>query len=967
MVGKRVAHYQILEKLGQGGMGEVFLAEDTELHRKVALKFLPSSISPDEDALERFKQEARSSAALNHPHITTIYEVGVFEDRPYIAMAYIEGEKLTDVIQSGVLERERALDIAIQICAGLGKAHEAGIVHRDVKPDNILIDRDGRVNILDFGVAKLRGENRLPSEISTVGTAFYMSPEQINGGDVDARSDIFSLGVVLYEMVGGCRPFKGEHTSAVFYSITNEEPSPLPPRGLKPIERATLERIIFKALEKDPAKRYQSVQLLETDLKRFRTAGRRATPVTPKRLAALAAPVVVAVVAAALFILKPFQLEIDRSGQVVAAENSLAVMYFENLVDPEDSQRLGEIVTNLMITDLSESSYLSVVSSQRLYDLLKKEGREDAKVIDRNTATAIATQAGAKWMLQGNILQVEPNFVLTSQLVDVANGNVVASQRISGEPGETVFQMVDRLSDEARADLSVPRSGQESERTHVADVTTHSVEAYRAYLIGVEKQNKFFMNEAREYFERAVQLDSTFAMAYLRLADSRVSGTYAEKKKALGKAVEFADHASKKEMILIRSEAAAFDGDVASAISGYETITELYPREKQAYIRLGQLYRDSLGDLDKAREAFEKVIDIDPLDKNAYNQLAYLYNFTGEFEKSIWAINQYISLARDEPNPYDSRADLYAYNGKIDEAIQSYEKAVEMKSDFFPSILKLGHLAALSGDFEAATGYYERVALDVDQDVSRMGRLCVARIPLFSGDFKAAIDALGREIDRDREAGYEGGAYLTTLYTLADVLAEAGARERALEAAEEYRREYRRLRPAEDEWWRLNYGFLLFHCGETTAAEEMLGEFVANIDSLNETKMMGYATLKGLLRLRRGDPDAACSYLERATRNMKNFSRQYWLGRAYLEADRQEEALAVFDDMLTRYTENRAEWPILAVKALYYAGVASERTGHASQARARYERFLDFWGNADPVEAEVLDARSRLQALSRNI
>ena len=203
MVGKRVFQYQILEKLGQGGMGEVFLAEDTELNRKVALKFLPSSSSSDAHALERFKQEARSAAALNHPNITTIYEIGIWEDRPYIAMAFIDGQKLTDMIVEGGADINRTLDVVIQISEGLGKAHHAGIVHRDIKPDNILLDKDGRAKIVDFGIAKLKGVSQLPSEISTLGTACYMSPEKIGGEETDQRSDIFALGVVLYELVTG--------------------------------------------------------------------------------------------------------------------------------------------------------------------------------------------------------------------------------------------------------------------------------------------------------------------------------------------------------------------------------------------------------------------------------------------------------------------------------------------------------------------------------------------------------------------------------------------------------------------------------------------------------------------------------------------------------------------------------------------------------------------------------------------
>jgi serine/threonine protein kinase/Tfp pilus assembly protein PilF len=969
MVGKRVFQYQILEKLGQGGMGEVFLAEDTELHRNVALKFLPSSSSSDAHALDRFKQEARSAAALNHPNITTIYEIGVWEDRPYIAMAYVDGEKLTDLIGDGGADFNRALDVVIQICDGLGKAHDAGIIHRDIKPDNILLDRDGRAKILDFGIAKLKGVSQLPSEISTLGTAYYMSPEQISGEETDHRSDVFSLGVVLYELVTGRRPFKGEHTSAVFYSITNEEPAPLEAKNLRQYQSEALHRIVLKALEKNPDNRYQAVGELREDLARLRegTHKRSAERRSRRRRTALLAPVLVALVAVAIIVFKPLKLDISRDAGAIAAQNTLAVMYFENLVDSDDPERLGEIVTNLVITDLSGSGELQVVSSQRLYDLLKQEGKEDAKVIDKSTATAIADRAGARWMMLGSILQTEPEYMLTTQLVDVTSGNVVASQRITSSDGETIFQLVDRMSEEVRGDLASTGVQLDKDETEVASVTTHSVEAYRAYIIGMEKENKYFMDEARRCYRKAVELDSTFAMAYLGLSQDRVAGTYSEKKYAIDQAVRHAERTSKKEMLYIKNAAAAFRGDATTAIAGYETLTELFPEEKKAYIQLGRLYRDSKYDMDKARAAFEKVIEIDPLDKNAYNNLAYLYNFIGEFEKSIWAINQYINLAPEEPNPYDSRADLYAYNGRLEDAEASYSEALRRKPDFYPSMVKLGHMALFQEDYEQAEGRYKSVGGAADDDFARWGLTCLAFIPIYKGDFTAALDGLERQIERDRADGYGGWAYLQKLFARSYIHAALGEHSQAIATAETYRDEYRRLRPSDDEWWRLRYGFLMYYCDETETSAEMLGAFLASIDSLNEAKMMGYATLKGLLAMKQGRHEAACSYLERANRNMKFFTRRFWLGRVYLEADRPRDAMVVFEDLLDQYSEDRADAPLIAVSAWYYAGLASDRSGEIERARSHYARFLRYWGEARPQPQLVAAARQRLAALSTDI
>jgi tetratricopeptide (TPR) repeat protein len=446
-----------------------------------------------------------------------------------------------------------------------------------------------------------------------------------------------------------------------------------------------------------------------------------------------------------------------------------------------------------------------------------------------------------------------------------------------------------------------------------------------------------------------------------------VTGTYAEKKHALGNAVRYADRASKKEILYIKNAAAAFDGDATTAIAGYETITELYPDEKEAFMRLGRLYRDANYDMEKSRAAFEKVIAIDPLDKNGYNNLAYLYNFIGDFEKSIWAINQYINLAQDEPNPYDSRADLYAYNGKIDEAAESYRKALEKKADFYPSMIKLGHMALFQQDYEAAAEYYGQVSREAEEDFSRWARILMAYIPLYRGDFEATLSEIDGQIERDRIDGYGGGAYLNKLSARSYIRAALGDHDRAISAANEYKNEYRRLRPTDDEWWKLHYGFMMFYCDETEAAEEMLGAFLTSIDSLNEAKMMGYATLKGLLEMRAGRGDAACSYLERANRNIKFFSRQFWLGRVYLEAGRADEARSVFEDMLHRYPEDRADAPMLSVSAWYYAGLACDRAGDTESARGYYRRFLEYWGAGDPVPHEVSEARTRLASMWQDI
>jgi len=283
MISQTISHFKILEKIGEGGMGVVYLAEDTELHRKVALKFLPANYTADPELNARFKREARAAAALNHPNIITVYEVGEFEGKTYIAMEYVAGESLKARMGKETLSIEQVVDYTVQICAGLSKAHEAGIVHRDLKPENVMVDRDNRLRILDFGLAKLRDTTQLTRASSTLGTINYMSPEQFRSPDVDHRTDIWSLGVIVYEMLAGQLPFKADYEAAIMYSVMNEEPEPI--SSLKAEIPGQLELAVTKALCKNPDARYQAVGDLAADLRDLQTVVGTPSTKPPKKKA----------------------------------------------------------------------------------------------------------------------------------------------------------------------------------------------------------------------------------------------------------------------------------------------------------------------------------------------------------------------------------------------------------------------------------------------------------------------------------------------------------------------------------------------------------------------------------------------------------------------------------------------------------------------------------------------------------
>jgi TolB-like protein/Tfp pilus assembly protein PilF len=513
-----------------------------------------------------------------------------------------------------------------------------------------------------------------------------MSPEQVQGEKVDHRSDIFSLGVVLYEMITGHLPFAGEYDAAVVYSIINDTPEPLARYKSDIPER--IQQIASKMLEKDSQLRYQHVDDLIADLKKARSESEK--PPQPVRRILIPVSAILAVIVLFL-IFKPWRVIVEPDQRAIAAENRLAIMYFDNLADPEDSQKLGEIATNLLITDLSESRYLQVVSSQRLYDILKLLGREGQKRVDQDVASQVAEKAKAKWMLLGSILQVEPKIIITTQLVEVTNGNTVASQRVAADDNEDIFSLVDNLTLEIKNDLSLPATAREEPDPLVADVTTTSPEAYRYYIEGLDFDYKYYPNEAKASFQKALEYDSTFAMAYYRLYNISGYNNIVQDRRFLDKALAYSDKVTQREKLLIKSAELSESKKYDQASYELRKLIALYPEDKEAHVNMSGVYSSMNKPLEAINE-LEAAIEIDSLYKDAYNYLAYNYSYLGDLEKAIWAINKYISVAPDEANPYDTRGDIYREHGKISKAIESYEKALEIKPDFLFSLYKLGEL-----------------------------------------------------------------------------------------------------------------------------------------------------------------------------------------------------------------------------------------------------------------------------------
>ena len=670
MIGKKVGHYCVVESLGSGGMGVVYRAEDTMLGRDVALKFLPSDAVAEQSTLERFLREARAAAALNHPNICTIHEVETFAGQPVIVMEYLEGESLKSRIERGPLPADELLTIAVQISDGLQAAHAKGVTHRDIKPANILLLRSGQAKILDFGLAKLApkkakvaaggGANMitldsegLTSPGSAIGTIAYMSPEQARGEELDSRTDLFSLGAVLYEMATGQAPFGGSTSAVIFDGILHG--TPRPPLQVNPKLPAELEHIISKALEKDRDLRYQSASELKSDLKRLK----RDLDSNSRQPAA----------------------KTSESGATAAAqaERSLAVLYFENLSGTKEDEYFRDGMTEDIITELSKIARL------KLFPRSEVLAYRDKPV----TAPHVGQQLNARYVLEGSIRRVGNRVRITAQLVESATRHSVWAERYDRQL-EDLFAIQDEIARSIAQALRITLSPHE-EKT-IARKPTENAQAYDFYLRGRSYTRRFELDFALHMMEQAIKLDPKFALAYVGMA--WICGVIIEFRdkdpKWLAKGVAACEKALNLEPQLPEALAARArlffaEGKHEDAVQYARTAIALKPDCDGAFDALGRALFSS-DRYAEAAEIADKAMEVNGDDYNLYIPYYNALQRMGQAERArAVAVRHTAVLERQlELNPDDIRARIllaarYAELQRGEEAVQHLQVAAALK------------------------------------------------------------------------------------------------------------------------------------------------------------------------------------------------------------------------------------------------------------------------------------------------
>lgn len=957
MSGRRVGRYEVGRLVGAGGMGEVYLARDVELGRDVALK-----IASLADGDGRLRREAQQASRLNHPNICTIHEVGAVDGRLYIVMEYVNGQPLADLIPPEGLPFDGVVRYGAQVASGLAHAHERGLVHRDLKSANVVVTQDGRPKILDFGLARqLPGErlkdlSKSPTPVTAdgvlAGTLSSMAPELLRGEAADARSDIWALGVLLYEMAAGTRPFTGATGFELSAAILHQAPPPLPTRV-----PSALQAVIQRCLEKSPAARYQQADDVRSALETCLLASRSPSPSRRVAVAALFGFVLIVVGLAVVW--RPW----TPDAPATAVRPAIAVMAFDDLTKDPDSAWLSKGVQSMLLTGLAQTRDLRLVSTQRLHEVVRETGSSSLESLDRAQASDVARRAGAGAAVVGSIVRAGPSIRIDAQVEDLSSGRVLAATSVSGTD---VFTLVDQLAMRIRDSMGFRDAGGVRP---VAEVSSASLEAYRLYSEGVDAFANYRLDAAKDLLEQAVAIDPAFAEAYLQLALlSGPAGRPAERGGYLRKAAEHGERLSERQRLLMEVEFARDQGRFTDAARGLDQLVAKYPDLDAISTLAGQLYIPVVAPLPNAEKYLtitSAVVAANPSSVLARNDHGYALFYVGRSAEAIRELETYARLAPREPNPYDSLGETYLMMGLPEKSLELYSRALVIDPKFYSG----GRAWVL-----AILGRYDEALIE-QIGPQYLAAIVRARV----GRHREAMDIIAGAT-RPAEAGADFGA-AAGLHLLSSLLAIE--RRDYARALDEIRAAHAILTKLPEERQRFSLALLALIGGVAEVRSGRLAEARSQLDTQRRLypptaqadRWWSYM-LEGEIALAAGDLDrAAASFSMGQPAGKRFFSTlvegsvlsndlvfRDGLARVAKARGDLRGAVEIYRRLLTFGPEQR--W-VAAFEPRYVLEIARllEQAGDRQAARAEYERFLQFWKHADADLPEPAEARRALARL----
>jgi serine/threonine protein kinase/tetratricopeptide (TPR) repeat protein len=993
--------YQVIEELGKGGMGRVYKVLDTKINEKVALKLIKPEIASDRETLERFSNEMKLARKIGHRNVCRMFDLGEAEGLHFLTMEYVSGEDLKSMVRmSGTLSIGAVLSLGKQVADGLAEAHRLGIIHRDLKPQNVMIDKGGNAKIMDFGIARSIRDKGITGPGVMVGTPEYMSPEQAEAKAIDERSDIYSLGIILYEMVTGRVPFEGE--TALSIAMKHKGEVPRDPKELNPAVPDDLSGVILKCIEKNPEKRYASAAEVRDELTRIEKGLPTKERMVPKPKASTsreitvkfrprrAIPVALGIVFLMAGVLILWKVVLKQPIPLLPEQKrSIAIISFENQTGDKAYDYLSKVIPNLLITSLEQSGYFRVTTWERVYDLLKQVGKPDTDFVGRDLGFELCQKDEIEIIVLGSVTKAGNAFVTDAKVLEVGTKDLLGTANSRGDnPDSILMNQVDDLSRQIAKNVGFPQRRVDAAKMQVRDVTTSSTEAYRYYLKGKEHATAYDWDGARQSYEQAVKLDPTFAAAFDGLSFAYWwLNKLRERDEALEKAREFSQKTTEKERLKIEAEYAfVIEDNPQKWRQILKETAEKYPKDKAVHNRLGFAYELS-GMREQAVEEYNKALALDPSYPEALNLVAYEYIELKNYEKAVEYFKKYISVMPGEPNPFDSLAEAYFLMGSLDEAEENHKKALEIKPDFYLSMPLLAYIYALKEDYSEASEWLGRyIEIAPSKGVKLLGYLRKGFYDAWLGRPEESLSDLQRAEDlADALAVKEWQAGLSWLrlwvyYERHELELSRKQNEISLRIDLEWNPGNKAYYQARSEFV---LGMIELKEGKLDPAkarlrdiESVLPRSSLYIELMKDRLQFFCDRLASEIFLAEGSPrkvkDRVESIFAFAPRGWYPTEagevfynipfRQDALAKAYAKTGDLDKAIAEYEQLLTFNPKVESRF---LIHPTYHYQLAKlyEQKGLKDKARTQYGRFLELWKDAEPGLPEVEDARKRLAGL----